>query len=67
MSEVIIIKQNNFTISLLLDEDRIDKETVMYHIYHAIQQELNSGNVDYMNLIVTQRKSYSDLFKEDKR
>ena len=67
MSEVIIIKKNNFTISLLLDEDRIDKETVMYHIYHAIQKELNSGNVDYMNLIVTPSKSYGDLFKEDKR
>jgi hypothetical protein len=61
---VIIIKQNNFTISLLLDKDRIDKETVMYHIYHAIQKELNSGNVDYMNLIVIPNKSYGDLFKE---
>lgn len=56
-----IIKKNNFTISLLLDEDRIDKEIVMYHIYHAIQKELNSGNVDYMNLIVTPSKSYGDL------
>lgn len=62
-----IIKQNNFTISLLLDEDRIDKETIMYHIYHAIQKELNSGNIDYMNLIVTSSKSYGDLLKEDKR
>ena len=62
---MIIIKQNNFTISLLLDEDRIDKETVMYHIYHAIQKEL-SGNVDYMNLIITPSKSYGDLFKEYK-
>ena len=64
---MVIIKQNNFTISLLLDEDRIDKGTVMYHIYHAIQQELNTGNVDYMNLIVTPSKSYGDLFKEYKR
>ena len=62
-----IIKQNNFIINVFLDEDRIDKETVMYHIYHAIQKELNSGNVDYMNLVVTPSKSYSDLFKEDKR
>ena len=61
---MIIIKQNNFTISLLLDEDRIDKETVMYLIYHAIQKELNSGNVDYINLIVMPNKSYGDLFKE---
>lgn len=62
-----IIKQNNFTISLLLDEDRIDKETIMYHIYHAIQKGLNSGNVDYMNLVVTPSKSYGDLLKEDNR
>jgi hypothetical protein len=62
-----IIKQNNFAISLFLDEDRINKETAMYHIYHAIQKELNSGNVDYMNLIVTPSRSYGDLFKEDKR
>lgn len=62
-----IIKKNSFIINVFLDEDRIDKETVMYHIYHAIQKELNSGNVDYMNLIVTPSKSYSDLFKEDKR
>lgn len=61
-----IIKQNSFTISLLLDEDRIDKEAVIYHIYHAIQKELNSGNVDYINLIVTPNKSYGDLLKEDK-
>ena len=61
-----IIKQNSFTINLLLDEDRIDKETVMYHIYQAIQKELNSGNVDYMNLVITPNKSYDDLFKEDK-
>lgn len=67
MQEVIIIKQNSFTINIFLDEDRIDKETVMYHIYHAIQKELNSGNVDYMNLIVTPSKSYSDLLKDDKR
>lgn len=67
IQEVSIIKQNSFTISLLLDEDRIDKETVMYHIYHAIQKELNSGNVDYMNLIITPNKSYGDLLKEDKR
>lgn len=39
----------------------------MYHIYHAIQKELNTGNVDYMNLIVTPSKSYCDLLKEDKR
>lgn len=52
---MIIIKQNNFIISL------------MYHIYHAIQKELNSGNVDYMNLIVTPSKSYGDLLKEYKR
>ena len=65
--EVRIIKQNSFTINIFLDEDRIDKETVMYHIYHAIQKELNSGNVDYMNLIVTPSKSYGDLFKDDKR
>lgn len=65
--EVKIIKQNSFTINIFLDEDRIDKETVMYHIYHAIQNELNSGNVNYMNLIVTPSKSYSDLLKEDKR
>lgn len=65
--EVRIIKQNSFTINIFLDEDRIDKETVMYHIYHAIQKELNSGNVDYMNLIVTPNKSYGDLFKDDKR
>lgn len=65
--EVRIIKQNSFTINIFLDEDRIDKETVMYHIYHAIQKELNSGNVEYMNLIVTPSKSYGDLFKEDKR
>lgn len=64
---MIIIKQNNFIISLLLDEDRIDKETVMYHIYRAIQKELNTGNVDYMNLVVTPSKSYGDLFKEYKR
>ena len=62
-----IIKKNSFIINVFLDEDRTDKETVMYHIYHAIQKELNSGNVDYMNLIVTPSKSYSDLFKEDKR
>lgn len=62
-----IIKQNSFTISLLLDEDRIDKETVMYHIYRAIQKELNTGNVEYINLIVTPNKSYGDLLKEDKR
>lgn len=62
-----IIKQNSFTINIFLDEDRIDKEIVMYHIYHAIQKELNSGNVDYMNLIVTPSKSYADLIKEDKR
>ena len=62
-----IIKKNSFTVNIFLDEDRIDKETVMYHIYHAIQKELNTGNVDYMNLIVTPSKSYSDLFKEDKR
>lgn len=61
-----IIKQNSFTINIFLYEDRIDKETVMYHIYHAIQKELNSGNVDYMNLIVTPSKSYGDLFKDDK-
>lgn len=61
-----IIEQNNFTISLLLDEDRVNKETVMYHIYHAIQKELNNGNVDYMNLIITPNKSYGDLLKEDK-
>lgn len=61
-----IIKQNSFTINIFLDEDRIDKETVMYHIYHAIQQELNSGNVNYMNLIVTPNKSYGDLVKDDK-
>lgn len=67
IQEVSIIKQNSFTISFLLDEDRIDKETVMYHIYHAIQKELNSGNVDYMNLIITPNKSYGDLLKEDKR
>lgn len=67
MQEVRIIKQNSFTINIFLDEDRIDKETVMYHIYHAIQKELNSGNVDYMNLIVTPSKSYSDLLKDDKR
>jgi len=60
---VIIIKQNSFTISLLLDKDRIDKETLMYHI---IQKELNGGNVEYMNLIITPSKSYGDLFKEDK-
>ena len=65
--EVRIIKQNSFTINVFLDEDRIDKETLMYHIYHAIQKELNSGNVDYMNLIVTPSKSYGDLFKEYKR
>jgi len=64
---VIIIKQNSFTINIFLDEDRIDKETVMYHIYHAIQKELNSDNVDYMNLIVTPSKSYTDLIKDDKR
>lgn len=58
-----IIKQNSFTINIFLDEDRIDKETIMYHIYRAIQKELNSVNVDYMNLIVTPSKSYSDLFK----
>lgn len=58
-----IIKQNSFTINIFLDEDKIDKETVMYHIYHAIQKELNSGNADYMNLIVTPSKSYVDLFK----
>jgi hypothetical protein len=63
---VTIIEQNNFTISLLLDEDRVNKETVMYHIYHAIQKELNNGNVDYMNLIITPNKSYGDLLKEDK-
>lgn len=62
-----IIKQNSFTISFLLDEDRIDKETVMYHIYRAIQKELNTGNVEYINLIVTPNKSYGDLLKEDKR
>lgn len=62
-----IIKQNSFTINIFLDEDRIDKEIVMYHIYHGIQKELNSGNVDYMNLIVTPSKSYADLIKEDKR
>ena len=62
-----IIKQNVFTINILLDEDRIDKETIMYYIYRAIQKELNSGNVNYMNLIVTPSKSYGDLFKEDKR
>lgn len=62
-----IIKQNSFTINIFLDEDRIDKETVMYHIYHAIQNELNNGNVNYMNLIVTPSKSYGDLLKEDKR
>ena len=67
MQEVRIIKQNSFTINILLDEDKIDKETVMYNIYHAIQKELNSDNVDYMNLIVTPSKSYGDLFKEDKR
>ena len=39
----------------------------MYHIYRAIQKELNTGNVDYMNLIVTPSKSYCDLLKEDKR
>lgn len=39
----------------------------MYHIYHAIQKELNSGNVEYMNLIVTPSKSYGDLFKDYKR
>ena len=61
-----IIKQNSFTISFLLDEDRIDKETVMYHIYRAIQKELNTGNVEYINLIVTPNKSYGDLLKEDK-
>ena len=65
--EMRIIKQNSFTINIFLDEDRIDKETVMYHIYHAIQQELNSGNVNYMNLIVTPSKSYGDLLKDDKR
>lgn len=64
---MIIIKQNNFIISLLLDEDRIDKETIMYHIYRAIQKELNTDNVDYMNLVVTPSKSYGDLFKEYKR
>ena len=64
--EVRIIKQNSFTINIFLDEDKIDKETVMYHIYHAIQKELNSGNVNYMNLIVTPSKSYGDLFKEYK-
>lgn len=62
-----IIKQNSFKINIFLDEDRIDKETVMYHIYHAIQNELNNGNVNYMNLIVTPSKSYGDLLKEDKR
>ena len=62
-----IINQNSFKINIFLDEDKINKETVMYHIYHAIQKELNSGNVDYMNLIVTPSKSYGDLFKEDKR
>lgn len=62
-----IIKQNSFTINIFLDEDRIDKETVMYHIYHAIQKELNSGNVEYMNLIVTPSESYGDLFKDYKR
>lgn len=62
-----IIKQNSFTINIFLDEDRIDKETVMYHIYRAIQKELNTSNVDYMNLIVTPSKSYCDLLKEDKR
>ena len=65
--EVRIIKQNSFKINIFLDEDRIDKETVMYHIYHAIQNELNNGNVNYMNLIVTPSKSYGDLLKEDKR
>jgi hypothetical protein len=50
-----------------LNEDRIDEETVMYHIYHTIQKKLNSGNVNYMNLIVTPSKSYGDLLKEDKR
>lgn len=60
-----IIKQNSFTINIFLDEDKIDKETVMYHIYHAIQKELNSGNVDYMNLFVTPSKSYGDLLSEN--
>lgn len=64
--EVRIIKQNSFTINIFLDEDRIDKETVMYHIYHAIQKELNNGNVDYMNLVITPNKSYGDLLKEYK-
>lgn len=67
MQEVRIINQNSFTISLLLDEDRVDRETVMYYIYHAIQKELNNDNVDYMNLVITPNKSYGDLFKEDKR
>lgn len=62
-----IIKQNSFTINIFLDEDRIDKEIIIYYIYRAIQKELNSGNVNYMNLIVTPSKSYGDLFKEDKR
>lgn len=66
MQEVRIIKQNSFTINIFLDEDKIDKETVMYHIYRAIQKELNGGNVEYMNLIVTPSKSYGDLFKEYK-
>ena len=65
MQDVRIIKQNSFTINIFLDEDKIDKETVMYHIYHAIQKELNSGNVDYMNLIVTPSKSYGDLLSEN--
>lgn len=62
-----IIKQNSFTINIFLDEDRMDKETAMYHIYRAIQKELNTGNIDYMNLIVTPSKSYGDLIKENKR
>ena len=68
-----IIKQNSFTINIFLDEDRIDnrhlgsKSLVMYHIYHAIQKELNNGNVDYMNLVITPNKSYGDLLKEYKR
>lgn len=62
-----IIKQNSFTINIFLDEDRMDKETLMYCIYHGIQKELNGGNVEYMNLIVTPNKLYGDLFKDDKR
>lgn len=45
------MKQNSFMINILL-EDGKDEETIMLHIYQAIQDKLNDYSIDYMNLFI---------------